>query len=217
MKRVRRGGKPAITGLGMALAMALAGCSAPPYTYVANTTAHAYFKVPRGWTQISTAALVKAATGGAGGGAWTVGFDASRSPSAQHVLRSVPGQPFAYATVGPLSPAGTDMLSYDALRDLILPVTDAARQNAAQQGFPLTGFKLLSSRDLMLGQGIHGVAEAYDYTYPGQQVVTFDQVALTNADDTEVYLLLVHCTARCYSDHKAQISTVMNSFTVRSP
>jgi hypothetical protein len=46
--------------------------------------------------------------------------------------------------------------------------------------------------------------------------VTFDQVALTNSADTKVYLLLVHCTATCFSHDKAQISTVINSFTVRS-
>jgi hypothetical protein len=60
------------------------------------------------------------------------------------------------------------------------------------------------------------VGETYDYTFPGGRVVTFDQIALTNATDTEVYLLLVHCTATCFTHDKSQISTVMNSFTVRS-
>jgi hypothetical protein len=208
----------AMAGLAVALGLFVAGCGAPHYTYVANSSSQTYFKVPYSWRQISTAALIRAITGGSSSSssAWTVGFDASGSPSAQHVLGTVPGEPFVYASVGQLSQSTTDMLSYNVLRDFFLPVTSAARQNATQQGFPLTGFKLLDSAELAPGQGIHGVRETFDYTYPGGRVVTFDQLALTNANDTKVYLLLVHCTASCYSQNKAQISTVMNSFTVRS-
>ena len=82
---------------------------------------------------------------------------------------------------------------------------------------PVTDFHLLRDSTLTLGQGVHGVRVTFDYTYPGVGTNTFDQVALTNADDTEVYLLLVHCLAACYSEHQSQIDTVMNSFTVRSP
>lgn len=217
MMSVRRRGMSAIAGLGTALALFLAGCGAPNYTYVANTTQNTYFKVPYSWRQINTNALVKAITnGGSANGTWIVGYDASGSPSAQHVLGVVPDKPFVYATVGQLNQTTTDMLSYNVLKDFFLPVTSDARTNAAQQGFPLTGFKLLASSDLTPGQGIHGVSETYDYTFPGNRVVTFDQVALTNAADTKVYLLLVHCTATCFTHNKAQISTVINSFTVRS-
>ena len=45
---------------------------------------------------------------------------------------------------------------------------------------------------------------------------TFDMVALTNADQTEVYLLVVHCTTSCYSNDQTEINDVMSSFTVRS-
>jgi hypothetical protein len=81
----------------------------------------------------------------------------------------------------------------------------------------LTDFHLLRDATMTPGQGVHGVRVTFQYTYPGIGADTFDQVALTNADDTEVYLLLVHCLASCYSKHQSQIDTVMNSFTVRSP
>ena len=216
MKWVRRRGISAIAGLGTALALFLAACGAPNYTYVANTSHNTYFEVPYSWRQINSTAMVKAVTGGSPNGAWIVGYDASKTPSAQHVLAVVPSSPFVYATVGQLSASTTDMLSYNALKDFFLPVTSSARTSAAQEGFPLTGFKLLASSNLSPGQGIHGVGETYDYTFPGGRVVTFDQVALTNATDTEIYMLLVHCTATCFSRNKAQISTVIHSFTVRS-
>jgi hypothetical protein len=219
MKRVRRSRLSAIAGLSaVVIAGAVAGCGAPQYTFVANTADHAYFKVPHGWTRISSSALSAAVDSeGSQSGTWTVGFDASKAPAADHVLGVVPAQPFAYATVGQVSPTVTSELSYNTLRDFFLPVTAAARQNAAKQGFPLTSFRLLASSMVTPGQGIHGVRETYDYTYPGGLVVTFDQVALTNADDTEVYLLMVHCLSACYSQDQRAINTVMTSFTVRSP
>jgi hypothetical protein len=44
----------------MALAVVMAGCAAPSYTYVTNSSAHACFKVPSGWAKISDSALVAA-------------------------------------------------------------------------------------------------------------------------------------------------------------
>lgn len=48
---------------------------------------------------------------------------------------------------------------------------------------------------------MHGGRVTFGYTYPGIGTNTFDQVAPTNADDTEVYLLLVHGLSSCYSKH----------------
>lgn len=202
------------------LGLAVAGCAAPQFTYVTNSSQHTYFKVPSGWRQISAGALAAAVNGGSSkpqAGVWTVGYDGSTQPEANHVLGAENQQPFAYSVVAAVNQTTTNELSYNDLRDFFLPVTSAARSSAARSGFPLTNFKLISDSMLELSQGVHGVREIYDYSYPDGSVNTFDQVALTNADDTEVYLLLVHCLASCYSKHQSQIDTVMNSFTVRSP
>ena len=148
---------------------------------------------------------------------WSVGYDADLRPAADHVLGATDAAPFVYSVVAPLNQTTTNALSYNELRDFFLPVTAAARAADAKSGFPLTGFHLLRDATMTLGQGVHGVRVTFQYTYPGLGTNTFDQVALTNADDTEVYLLLVHCLASCYSKHQSQIDTVMNSFTVRSP
>lgn len=216
MKSVRYPGVSALAGLLVALGVVLAGCGAPAYTYVSNTQQHAYFKVPSGWSSIKSTAIVKALTGGASGGAWTVGFDASVKPDAEHVLPTVPVQPFVYAMAAQLNQSTSNMLSYNLLKNSFLPVTSDARSSATQQGFPLTQFQLLSSTTITASQGIHGIREIYDYTYPSGLVVTFDQESLTNADDTSVYTLLVHCTQSCYAHNQSAINTVMESFTVRS-
>ena len=86
----------------------------------------------------------------------------------------------------------------------------------SESGFPLTKFQLLRDDVLKPGQGVHGVRVTFDYTFPDGSTDTFDQVALTNSDDTEVYLLVLHCLATCYQRHHAEIDTVMKSFTIRS-
>src|SRR5208282_1724365 len=66
-----------------------------------------------------------------------------------------------------LNSTASSELSYDTLRDFFLPVTSTARQNAAAQGFPLTGFKQIRDQVLTPGQGVHGVRETFGYTYTG--------------------------------------------------
>jgi hypothetical protein len=107
-------------------------------------------------------------------------------------------------------------MSYNLLRDFILPVTSTSRQAAAKRGFPLQGFQLLSDSVIKPGRDVHGIREVFTYTYPDGHTDTFDQVALTNSDSTMVYLLLVHCLSTCYSHDVSQINTVMTSFTVGS-
>ena len=219
--KAHRVAKGLVGGCALLLGAAvISGCGAPQYTYVANSGQNTYFKVPSGWHKISPSALsaeLQAATGNSGGG-WTVAYEAGHAPHASDFLSFDTAQPFVFAEVGQLSSTGSAQLSYDALRDFFLPVTSTARTNAAaQQNFPLTGFKQIRDDVLTPGQGVHGVRETFDYTYAGGISDTFDEIALTNADQTEVYLLVLHCTTSCYSTDQTMINNVMSSFTIRSP
>jgi hypothetical protein len=211
-----------VGGCAVLLGVTLAGCAAPQFTYVANSSSGAntstYFKVPYGWHRISDSALssaLKTATGGSGAG-WTAAYEAGVKPTANDFLAFGTTQPFVFAEVGQLNSTASNQLSYDTLRDFFLPVTSTARTNAATQGFPLTGFKQIRDQTLSLTQGVHGVRETFDYTYTGNVTDTFDEVALTNADQTVVYLLVLHCTTSCYSSDQSEINDVMSSFTIRS-
>ena len=210
--------KGLVGGCALLLGVTLSGCAAPQFTYVANSGANTYFKVPYGWQKISDSSLsseLKTETGSSGGG-WTVAYEAGHKPTAGDFLSFGTAQPFVFAEVGQLSSTASNALSYDTLRDFFLPVTSTARQNAAASGFPLTGFKQIRDQMLTLGQGVHGVRETFNYAYTGGITDTFDEVALTNADQTVVYLLLLHCTTSCYSNDQTQINDVMSSFTIRS-
>ena len=71
------------------------------------------------------------------------------------------------AMSGTLTFTETREMSYQVLRNVFLPVTSTARQEAVAQGFPLTDFRQLRDQRLTLSQGWHGVWETYDTTPAG--------------------------------------------------
>ncbi len=208
--------KGLVGGCALLLGVTVTGCGAPQYTYVANSSESTYFKVPHGWHQINANALQHAmqeVLGSAGAG-WQVAYEAGTQPNASDFLSFGAGQPFVFAEIGTLSSTTSQELSYDSLRDFFLPVTSTARQSEPA-GFPLTDFKQIRDQVLTPGLGVHGVRETFDYTYQGS-TDTFDEIALTNAEDTVVYFLVLHCTTNCYSSDQTEINDVMSSFTIRS-
>ncbi len=205
--------------MGALATVGLSACGAPSYTYVADSAAKAYYKVPTQWHQISQKDLDAAlkAAGGSADGIWSTAFDAGTAPSGSNFLAPSINKPFVFSEVGTLSPTVSNEISYNVLRDFMLPVTSTTREQDAASGFPLTNFKSLLDQTITAHAGVHGVRETFQYTFPGGVVDTFDEDVLTNADQTVVYFLMVHCTATCYSQDQNNIDTVMSSFTVGSP
>src|ERR1700689_1638382 len=121
----------------------LSGCGAPAYTYVADDAAGTYYKVPVQWPSISQKQIdaLLQSEGGSSAGIWSTAFDAGSGPNADHVLAGDLSQPFAFAEVFTLNSTASNELSYNMLRDFMLPVTSSTRSSDAQEGFPLTDFK----------------------------------------------------------------------------
>jgi hypothetical protein len=209
----------ALLTMGVLATVGLSGCGAPAYTYVADSKAGTYYKVPSQWHQISQKDLnaALAAAGGSAAGLWSTAFDAGTAPNGNHFLAPNVSMPFVFSEVGTLSPTVSNELSYNVLRDFMLPVTSTSRTSDAASGFPLTNFKQLRDQTITGHAGVHGVRETFQYTFPGGVVDTFDEDVLTNADQTQVYFLVLHCTDECYTQNENSINTVMSSFTVGSP
>jgi hypothetical protein len=207
--------KGLVGGCALLLGVTVTGCGAPQYTYVANSGESTYFKVPNGWHRISGDALQRAeAEFQYPSGGWQVAYEAGGDPRASDFLGFDANQPFVFAQIGPLTQAGSQGLSYNELRDIFLPVTSTTRQ-AEPAGYPLTNFKQIRDENLTPGLGVHGVRETFDYTLAGH-TDTFDEIALTNAEQTVVYFMVLHCTTSCYSSDQTAINDVMSSFTIRS-
>src|SRR5579864_180964 len=80
--------KGLVGGCAVLLGVTVSGCAAPQYTYVANSGASTYFKVPNGWHKINDSSLanvLRQETGSSGGG-WSVAYEGGRSPTAKDFL-----------------------------------------------------------------------------------------------------------------------------------
>ena len=199
----------------------LAACAAPAYNYAADDADQAYFKVPSAWPEVGpqTMSVFQLSLGttlvgtGSGTFAWTRAYDATPHPSASLLLVGSP-TPVVYASVHDLATDLRNALSFNQMRDLVFPVTAAARKQAAASGINLSGFTLFGSSTITTNDGVRGINEVYGFLLGGKPVV-FDQTVLTNSSTTKLYLLLVQCDEKCFSSNVAQIKTVVQSFTVR--
>ncbi len=226
---LRRAARLVLTPLLSALMLAgligtVAACGSPNFTYVENSSQRTYFKVPAGWHEIDHSSLDEALSPSDADAAaearrrrvWAVAYDADASPSALHLFGATT-EPFAYATVIQFAEADRGAVSFDSLRNFILPVTADARGSAKAMGFPLQGFELLGDDVLTPGDGIRGVHAVFNYRYPDGSLQTFDQTAYVTDDASRVFILLVRCSARCFQDRHDELNLVARSFTVRSP
>lgn len=195
--------------------LSAAGCSlAPQYTYVSDSADNAYFKVPPGWHQVNENSLQSAEGQSTQEGSylWSEAYDASAKPSVDDVF-SATGKPVVYASVLSLNSGERNDISFNSMRDLLLPVTASARKAAAANHENLSGFASLSDQVLTNSSNDRGIREIFDYDL-GTTLETFDLTVLTNAATTKLYFLLVQCSMTCFAANYPQISDVVNSFTV---
>jgi hypothetical protein len=204
----------------VALAGVITACGSSQYTYVKNSDAQVYLKVPRSWTAINQEALDAEVFGDATSASgqfermmsWNAAFDAHKKPSAEHIKATEVTDPLVWVMVRDLRPADANGMSLDRMRNLRLPITPAAREAAGiDESF---GFELLADGRLNPRKGLYGVRSIFNYKF-SELVQTFDQTVLTNDSHTKLYYLLARCSARCYSDRRSEIAAVVDSFTVR--
>jgi hypothetical protein len=194
--------------------LSVAGCLAPQYTYVSDNADNAYFKVPPSWHQVNESSLqsTEGPSSQEGTYLWSEAYDASAMPSVAHIF-SATSSPVAYASVLSLSSAERNDISFNSMRDLLLPVTQAARNAAASAHEDLSGFASVSDQVLTDSHDNRGIREIFQYTFEGTPE-TFDLTVMTNAATTKLYFLLVQCSTTCFADNYQVISNVVNSFTV---
>jgi hypothetical protein len=243
MGRFRRGRVVAVIAAVCVMAVTLAGCSEPEFTYVKSSEQHVYFKVPFSWhqvdqDQVKNFLLLGEDPESAMGHAiqelrpWTVAYDEADPPTLDHFYFSG-DQPFVYARVEYLTQTARDKVSLDSLRDMVFPVSDTGRQSIEQQLAdaekqgqplfnPLQDYERVDDVVLNPGHGLRGVRVIYNFRYASQDppittgVYTFDQTSYLSEDSTRLYLLVVTCSAACYKERKADIDAIATSFTVRS-
>jgi hypothetical protein len=209
------------TGLVMLAGSVLTGCGAPAYTYVTDKADNAYFKVPASWRQVNpqfvtqAQSLLTTSLAGKAGGTleWSRAYAETTSPSGESLL-DASDNPVVYASVQNMKLSLRGELSFNVMRDLIFPVTQNARQEAAAAGETLAGFQSIGYTLISNKFNMRGINEVFEYEVDGQSDA-FDLTVMTNAATTKLYLLLIQCYQECFAAHESQIAQVANSFTVR--
>ena len=197
---------------------ALAGCSAPPYQYVGNDDHDLVLRVPKTWSKINSDAVLRAsgedpstAVG------WLAFFDASPKPSVKHASDVYADDPVMIARSVDVPADQRASVTGDALRDLLIPVTESARTeqqiSAMAAGQSAPDFKLLADKTLT-GRHERGVHVMFSYGTGGHTEV-YDKVAVTDPKKTKVHLVLVHCSQTCFDTRGKEIDAVVSSLTVK--
>lgn len=200
---------------------ALSGCGLPSTTYAASKSEGVYFKVPRSWYRISQSTLSdfegKSTSQGAQDRLAAVKWQEAYSPDpkvgADTVFSLAASQaPIAYVRVRNLYPEERDAISFNVLRDLIVPVTTLSVATGTQAD----GFVSLDDQEVVQkgGTGVHLLFKYHPAKFQEQVI---DQIALTSADRGTIYLLIVRCSTACYEKNRAAIQAIASSFTVRGP
>jgi hypothetical protein len=193
--------------------LSVAGCLSPDYTYVADSSDNAYFKVPPSWHEVNQSSLQQVqGQSSQGTYLWSRAYDDTGSPSVKDVFSSS-SKPVAYASVLGLSASQASDVSFNSMRDLLLPVTPTARNAASAAHVALAGFQLLSDQMVTDSHHDRGIREIFDYNL-GITPETFDLTVMTNSDTTKLFFLLVHCQTASFAANYPQIGKVVGSFTV---
>ncbi len=187
--------------------------------YAADKKSGVYLALPKGWNKISNQQLNSAESKSTAKGAaerlasvvWQEAYTTSpvTTPSSIFSLDSPDGA-VVYVRVRDLNYDDMNSISYNALRNLILPITtwlaDPTKANS----------KFVLHDDYERVEKIaRGVRTVFTFGDPAGISETVDQTALVSDDRSRIYVLLVRAPTKYFKEHVKELQAIGDSFTVR--
>ncbi len=209
--------RPMVALLGIALVLGLTGCGESSKLYPASKSEGVFFSVPTNWKALSTASLNKyekesTEPEGAARQAlvkWQIAYTTSKKLKVSEVFNlTAPSQPLVFARVRDLESSEINSVSYNTLRDVIVPVTSII--NGDDPSAP--DFQILVDQEVVQ-KGARGVQTVYSFSIDDKEQ-TINQTSLMSNDRTTMYIFVVRCTTECYAKNKKKIEEIVSSFTV---
>ena len=209
--------RPVIAFLGIALVLGLTGCGESSKLYPASKSEGVFFSVPTNWKALSTASLNKyekesTEPEGAARQAlvkWQIAYTTNKKLKAAEVFNlTAPSKPLAFARVRDLESSEINSVSYNTLRDVIVPVTQIIEGDDPSA----PDFQILVDQEVVQ-KGARGVQTVYSFSIDGREQ-TINQTSLMSNDRTTMYIFVVRCTTECYNKNKKKIEEIVSSFTV---
>lgn len=209
--------RPVIALLGIALVLGLTGCGESSKLYPASKSEGVFFSVPTNWKALSTASLNKyeresTEPEGAARQAlvkWQIAYTTNKKLKVPEVFNlTAPTQPLVFARVRDLESSEINSVSYNSLRDVIVPVT----QIIAGDDPSAPDFQILVDQEVVQ-KGARGVQTVYSFSIDDKEQ-TINQTSLMSNDRTTMYIFVVRCTTECYAKNRKKIEEIVSSFTV---
>jgi hypothetical protein len=203
--------------LGIALVLGLTGCGESSKLYPASKSEGVFFSVPTNWKALSTASLNKyekesTEPEGAARQAlvkWQIAYTTNKKLKVSEVFNlTAPSQPLVFARVRDLESSEINSVSYNTLRDVIVPVTQIIEGDDPSA----PDFQILVDQEVVQ-KGARGVQTVYSFSIDGKEQ-TINQTSLMSNDRTKLYIFVVRCATECYNKNKKKIEEIVSSFTV---
>ena len=201
------------------IALGLTGC-ASTQLYAKNKSEGVYFTVPNGWKKISQKDLAKRESESKAAGAadrlslvsWQEAYSKGGEAKPEDVFSlKAPQSPLVYVRVRNLSPEEVQSVSYNSLRDIIVPLTDWISKGNESQNFVLENdFEEVKDR----ARGVH---EIFSFTGMDGVDQTINQIALVSDDRTKLYVLLIRANSKDFQANNLELKKIADSFTIRAP
>lgn len=201
-------------------AAALAGCGQTLryHSHVTSSGTDTYFALPSTWRVFGPTRVIKSIAPRMSpvqvrqveSSLWVMAFTASQSgpnPRFSLISNTLYGE-----VVARLLPASqSKAYNVSTLRSQLLNTDPVA---AADAGSPFV--RVLSSQGLSRA-GMQGTKFVVDITAPGGSVYTVAQEGLWDSKSGWVYLIGIGCTERCFTAHRAVITSILHNWNVKEP
>lgn len=209
--------RPLVALLGIALVLGLTGCGESSKLYPASKSEGVFFSVPTNWKVLSTASLNKYEKESTDPEAaarqalvkWQIAYTTNKKLKVSEVFNlTAPSQPLVFTRVRELESSEINSVSYNTLRDVIVPVTSIV--NGDDPSAP--DFQILTDQEIVQ-KGARGVQTIYSFSIDGVKQ-TINQISLMANDRTTMYIFIVRCKSECYVKNEKKIGEIVSSFTV---
>lgn len=196
----------------------LTGCS-QSQLYAADKVSGTYVAIPHGWNKIEKSELNKAEAKSTAPGAaeklanviWQEAYTTSTSVKPSGVLSlEAPEGAVVYVRVRDLSYDELNGVSYNNLRNLILPITSWVDEPESANS------KFVLYEDYERVEKVaRGIRTIYSFGDSAGISETVDQTALVSDDRTRIYVLIIRATTKYFKEHTKELQAIGDSFTVR--
>jgi hypothetical protein len=199
--------------IAVAAAAGLAACGTD-YHYVKNSDEGVYLKVPNDWEifdeeQYFRATLDEpspAQLDSLRENEWAAGFDGDPNPSPRNLNALDSRHPHGFARVHGIGIDEHDTFSLQSARNLVAPIDELIDAGAAQ---------VLDAEEFSLNGGFRGSHIVVNLGLEKGGYTTLDQTVVVDADTTKLYILAIGCSDTCYEKNKDEITSLVDSWTVR--